>query len=331
MGANARHRIGPELNDVIGRTAGTAQGYSYSEAMKAKGRDGLVWSEETLDPYLMSPRTYVKGTKMSYAGLKKDADRVDLIAYLATFTQSAKKRASAAPQTAARRPLDGSPAVEKQPTAQVRPLAATAEIPKHGTFHLGRRATSDEIQAWDIDVRPDGVGLPPGKGSVAEGEKLFTGHCAGCHGDFGEGRDRWPALAGGIGTLTADRPVRTVASFWPYLSTVYDYIRRAQPFGDARSLSDDDVYALTAYVLFLNDLVDGDFTLSAKSFTSIHLPNEGNFIPDNRAEEPHYTNKGEPCMTNCKPTPAKIIMRARVLDVTPNNWQGKDQPGGSME
>ena len=331
VGANARHKIGPELNDVIGRTAGSAPGYSYSPAMMAKGQEGLVWSEKTLDRYLMSPRTYVKGTKMPYAGPKKDAERADLIAYLATFSQSAKKQAPAAMQTAANEPPERSPKMDKQPAPRARPLAATTEIPKHGTFHLGRRATLDEIRAWDIDIRPDGAGLPAGKGSVAEGEKLFTERCAGCHGDFGEGRDRWPALAGGMGTLTADRPVKTVGSYWPYLSTVYDYIRRAQPFGDARSLSDDDVYALTAYVLFLNDLVDGDFALSATNFSSIHLPNEGNFIPDNRVEEPQNTKKVEPCLTNCNPTPAKVIMRAGVLDVTPDSDQGKDHLGRSVE
>lgn len=331
VGANAKHRIGPELNDVIGRTAGSAQGYRYSPAMKAKGQEGLVWSETTLDQYLISPRAYVKGTKMSYAGLKREADRADLIAYLATFSQSANKQASAAPQTAAKEPARRSPKIDERPPARARPLAATAEIPKHGTFHLGRRATADEIHAWDIDVRPDGVGLPPGKGSVAEGEKLFTDHCASCHGDFGEGRDRWPVLAGGMDTLKAERPVKTVGSYWPYLSTVFDYVRRAMPFGDARSLGDNDVYALTAYILFLNNLVKEDFTLSAENFASVHLPNEANFIPDNRAAEPEYTHKGDPCMTSCKPSPAKVIMRARVLDVTPDTKKGKNQPGGSVE
>ncbi|MFV2092585.1 MAG: c-type cytochrome, partial [Hyphomicrobiales bacterium] len=117
-------------------------------------------------------------------------------------------------------------------------------------LHLGRPATNEEIAAWDIDIRHDGTGLPPRRGTVTGGGEIFSETCAACHGDFGEGVDRWPVLAGGEGTLADARPEKTIGSYWPYLSTVYDYIRRAMPFGDARSLSDDDVYALTAYLLF---------------------------------------------------------------------------------
>ncbi len=125
--------------------------------------------------------------------------------------------------------------------------------------------------------------------------------------------------------------MKTIGSYWPYLSTVYDYVRRAMPFGDARSLSDDDVYAITAYLLYLNDVVtDEDFELSNENFTDIHLPNEGNFFMDDREEEAHYAMKDEPCMTNCKPGPAEITMRARVLDVTPQG--GDDEQGaGSVD
>jgi cytochrome c len=131
-----------------------------------------------------------------------------------------------------------------------------------GSFNLGREATPDEVAAWDIDVRPDGTGLPEGKGTVAEGEEVFAEQCASCHGDFGEGVDRWPVLAGGQGTLKSDRPVKTIGSYWPYLSTVWDYINRAMPFGHAQSLEPDQVYAITAYLLNMNDLVDADFELS---------------------------------------------------------------------
>ncbi len=169
-------------------------------------------------------------------------------------------------------------------------------------------------------MRPDGAGLPAGRGTVTEGEQLFTDYCAVCHGDFGEGRDRWPVLAGGQDTLKAERPVKTIGSYWPYLSTVYDYVRRAMPFGDARSLSDDDVYAITAYLLYLNDVVtDEDFELSQENFTAVRLPNEENFFMDDRAEEAHYAAKDEPCMTDCKPGPVTITQRARVLDVTPDS------------
>ena len=143
--------------------------------------------------------------------------------------------------------------------------------------------------------------------------------CAVCHGDFGEGIDRWPVLAGGFDTLGEERPEKTVGSYWPYLSTVYDYIRRAMPFGDARSLSNDDVYALTAYVLFLNDIVDDEeFELSNENFSEIKLPNEENFFADDRLKEPHYANTSEPCMSDCLAGEAKVTMRARVLDVTPD-------------
>lgn len=184
----------------------------------------------------------------------------------------------------------------------------------------------EEVIAWDIDVRPDGLGLPKGRGNVLDGEEVFVEQCASCHGDFGEGRDRWPVLAGGLDTLTDDRPVKTIGSYWPYLSTVYDYIRRAMPFGDARSLSDDEVYAITAYLLYMNDIVtDDEFELSYENFAQTRLPNEANFIPDNRMEESHWATNAEPCMSDCKPGPAVITMRARILDVTPES--GDDDSG----
>ena len=193
-------------------------------------------------------------------------------------------------------------------------------LPNHGILHLGRPALPAEVDAWNIDVRPDGLGLPKGRGTVAQGEPIYADKCASCHGDFGEGIDRWPVLAGGHDTLREERPEKTIGSYWPYLSTVYDYIRRAMPFGDARSLSDDEVYALTAYVLFLNDVVaEEDFELSDENFAEIKLPNEDNFIADNRQAEPHYAEGTDPCMTDCKPGPVKLLMRARVLDVTPES------------
>ncbi len=186
-----------------------------------------------------------------------------------------------------------------------------------GSFNLGREATPEEVAAWDIDVRPDGAGLPEGKGTVAEGEEVFAEQCASCHGDFGEGVDRWPVLAGGQGTLTSDRPVKTIGSYWPYLSTVWDYVYRAMPFGNAQSLEPDQVYAITAYLMHMNDLVDADFELSKENFTSVRLPNEANFIDDPRPDTPVMTAGKEPCMENCKEGEVKIINRAAVLDVTP--------------
>lgn len=182
---------------------------------------------------------------------------------------------------------------------------------------IGRTATPDEVAAWDIDVRPDGAGLPQGAGTVAEGEIIFEAQCAACHGDFGEGVGRWPPLAGGFDTLTSDRPIKTVGSYWPYLSTVWDYINRAMPFGYSQSLKPNEVYALTAYIMYLNDIVDSEsFELSEANFLTYPLGNESNFYPDDRPimEYPHFT---EACMNNCKYS-VEITKHASGKDVTPN-------------
>ncbi|MEP3114559.1 c-type cytochrome [Nisaea sp.] len=197
-------------------------------------------------------------------------------------------------------------------------LAGTAMAEPTG---LGRPATPDEVAAWDIDVRPDGVGLPEGSGSVEAGEPIFAERCASCHGDFGEAVDRWPVLAGGQDTLTSARPVKTIGSYWPYLSTVWDYVHRAMPFGDAQSLTNDETYALTAYLLYLNDLVDDDFELSRENFTEVVMPNAEGFYADDRAETAVWKNR-TPCMTDCK-TEVKITARAQVVDVTPDDPTSK--------
>lgn len=188
-----------------------------------------------------------------------------------------------------------------------------------GKLGIGREATHQEVAAWDIDVRPDGQGLPVGKGTVAQGEEIFQAQCAACHGEFGEGKDRWPPLAGGLGTLKADRPDKTVGSFWPYPTTLFDYLRRAMPFGNAQSLSPDELYALTAYVLFLNDVTkDSKFELSEKNLASVKMPNSQQFYDDDRekAEKSFWTTK--PCMKDCKKA-VEIVGRARILDVTPES------------
>lgn len=184
-------------------------------------------------------------------------------------------------------------------------------------FGLGREATPEEVAAWDIDIRPDGRGLPVGSGDVFTGEEVYVDRCASCHGDFGEAVDRWPVLAGGDGTLASEDPVKTVGSYWPYLSTVWDYVHRAMPFGDAQSLTDDEVYAITAYILYLNDLVDDDFELSHENFAEVRLPNEEGFHPDDRMETAVWA-KREVCMENCKDA-VEITARAAVIDVTPED------------
>ena len=198
-------------------------------------------------------------------------------------------------------------------------LAAGPALAGEG-LGLGRPALPEEIAAWDIDVRPDGQGLPEGQGSVADGEVLFQERCAACHGEFGEGAGRWPVLAGGQGTLSSERPEKTVGSFWPYASTAFDYVHRAMPFGDAQSLQPDEVYALVAYVLNLNDVVPADFVLSKDNFASVALPNVGAFYDDDRDVAEKAFWKAEPCMTDCKAT-VEITGHAAVLDVTPEEGE----------
>ena len=177
-----------------------------------------------------------------------------------------------------------------------------------GGYGIGTPATSDEIAGWDIDIRPDGKGLPPGSGSVEDGEMMYEEKCASCHGSFGEGVGRYPVLSGGEGTLTNERPEKTVGSYWPYASTLWDYIHRAMPFPQPQSMTDEEVYAITAYVLYLNDLVEDDFVLTADNLASIEMPNQDGFFFDDR---PDTSNKA--CMKNCKdPASVKIISEPAI-------------------
>ncbi len=194
-------------------------------------------------------------------------------------------------------------------------------------YNIGRSPTADEIRGWDIDVRPDGQGLPEGKGTVAQGEKLFMDNCATCHGEFGEGNGRWPVLAGGKGSLTSDNPVKTVGSYWPYASTVFDYVRHAMPYGNTGSLSVDEYYALVAYVLYLNDVVtDQNFELNKKTLATIKMPNEQGFVMDDRATSEKSFWQKDPCMKDCI-APVKITGRAAAIDVTPEDGKEKKSRG----
>ncbi len=327
VGEGAKNKVGPELNEIFGRTAGSLEDYKYSKAMIEAGGGGLVWDEATLTTYLTKPKDMVKGTKMAFAGLKKDDEVANVLAYLRTFSQEA----AAAPAAAETGEVPVETAAAAAPPEPA-PAADMVVEKSQGAFGLGRKALPEEIAAWDIDIRPDGTGLPEGSGTVAQGEPIYTDNCAVCHGDFGEGAGRWPVLAGGQDTLRNDRPEKTIGSYWPYLSTVFDYTRRAMPFGNARSLSDDDVYALTAYLLYLNDIVtDEEFELSKSNFESVRLPNEANFVDDDRKAEPQYADKAEPCMKDCAEGAAKIIMHAAVLDVTPEAADGDEAPAAGIE
>ena len=144
---------------------------------------------------------------------------------------------------------------------------------------FGRPASPAEVALWDIDVRPDGKGLPAGSGSVARGAQVFEESCSACHGEQGQGglADR---LAGGQGSLASDHPVKTVGSFWPYATTLFDYVRRAMPYPAPQTLSDDDTYAVVAYILNLNDIVPPDAILDRTSLPAIRMPNRDGFVPD---------------------------------------------------
>ncbi|SNR26076.1 cytochrome c [Paracoccus sediminis] len=183
---------------------------------------------------------------------------------------------------------------------------------------LGRAALPEEISAWNLDVSPDGTGLPDGSGDVMTGEGIYLEQCAACHGDFAEGLDNWPSLSGGEGTLDRDDPEKTIGSFWPHLSTVWDYVHRSMPFGNAQVLTADDTYAITAYLLYSNGLVEDDFVLSRDNFAEVRLPNADGFIEDDRAETEYPAFSTEPCMESCKDS-VEITMHASVLDVTPGN------------
>jgi len=163
-------------------------------------------------------------------------------------------------------------------------IAVRAETaPRYG---LGSPATPEQIAGWDIDARADGAGLPAGQGSVLQGEAIYAHSCAGCHGRAGEG-GLADALVGGNGSLATARPVRTVGSYWPYATTLFDYVRRAMPYNAPQSLTADQTYAVVAYVLRLNQIVPDGAVLDAKSLPRVRMPNRNGFTsPDPRPDAP---------------------------------------------
>lgn len=161
-------------------------------------------------------------------------------------------------------------------------------------FGFGRVASPAEVKGWDIDVRPDGVGLPAGRGTAVLGKPLYEEKCAACHGEKGEGQ---PAnrLVGGIGTLNTDKPVMTVGSYWPYATIVFDYINRAMPFTEPLSLTPDEVYSITAYLFFLDRIVGEKYVLDQSNLAKVQMPNRDGFVSDPR---PDMSNL--PCHIDCK-------------------------------
>ncbi len=204
-------------------------------------------------------------------------------------------------------------------------VSITAGVSYAENYQIGTAATAVQIAGWDIDIRSDGKGLPIGSGNAINGEEGYETFCASCHGVFGEGVSRWPALAGGEGTLEDDRPIKTVGSYWPFASTLFDYIRRAMPFNAPLSLNDQQVYDITAYVLYLNDLIEEDFELSQDNLANVKMPNEEGFFVDN---QPDVSNSR--CMNNCA-DPTSLMMQTSLAGVTPIGHfvEGADAPAAS--
>jgi len=220
-------------------------------------------------------------------------------------------------------------------------------------LNFGRTPTENELKAWDTDIMPDGTGLPVGKGTVAEGDELYEEQCAVCHGDFGAGGVGYPTLTGGdISSLTnqrtpgkTDAPKRTIGTYWPQASTLLWYIHDAMPYAHPKSLSWDETYAITAYLLATNEIkidgkeMDEDFELSNKNFTKVKLPNEKGFIPNIDGPDGVKNVKaflsdgknigavGVRCMKDCKDDNAvAVIIKDPRTDVNPPFSEVRDLP-----
>jgi S-disulfanyl-L-cysteine oxidoreductase SoxD len=154
-----------------------------------------------------------------------------------------------------------------------------------GRLNVGRSPSLDEIRERDITVLPDGTGLPIGKGIASDGEIIYRDKCASCHGVNGEGkRPVGQALVGGIGTLGSPNPLKTIGSYWPYATSVWDYIHRAMPYNEPGSLSPDETYAVTAFLLFRNGIIQRDATLTQENLAKVRMPNREGFVPDSRPD-----------------------------------------------
>jgi cytochrome c len=150
---------------------------------------------------------------------------------------------------------------------------AAAQAPK-----FGQPIAPADIALWDISIGPDGAGLPPGRGSVAQGAAVYAAQCEACHGEKGAGKPN-DALVGGIGSLAPDKtPLKTVGSYWPYATTLFDYVRRAMPFQESQSLTSDEVYAVSAYILNLNGIIGANDVLDAQSLPKVTMPNRDGFL-----------------------------------------------------
>ena len=156
---------------------------------------------------------------------------------------------------------------------------ATAQRTEPPTPRFGEPVSAADLSGFDISIPPSGEGLPAGSGSAREGRQVYEQHCLACHGAKGVGKPA-DALTGGIGSLATKAPLRTVGSYWPYSTTLFDYVRRAMPLNNPLSLSNDEVYAVSAYVLFLNGIVSEGAVMNAQSLPQVKMPNRDGFISD---------------------------------------------------
>ncbi len=181
------------------------------------------------------------------------------------------------------------PAARTAPQAVSRGLPVRSSEPVEAPLGFGRSATADEIAEWDIDVRPDGTGLPPGSGTAEEGVPIYAAQCASCHGAQGEGTPAgWPLIGRNPGDVfdfnesLAQEERRVIGNYWPHATTIYDYIRRSMPMDRPGHLSDDDVYALTAWILWRTLLIEPDEVMDAESLPGVVMPSADRFVPDDR-------------------------------------------------
>lgn len=167
---------------------------------------------------------------------------------------------------------------------------------EEGFENLGSHLSEEQLAGWDINVFPDGTGLPAGEGTVAQGQEVYQARCVVCHGADLEG-GLGPALAGGEDSLTTDQPLKTIGSYWPYATTLFDYIRRSMPFEAPQSLSNEEVYSVTAFLLHMNDILPETATVSATNLADIEMPNRNNFYVDDRPDV-QATRCMEECLTD---------------------------------
>jgi len=163
-------------------------------------------------------------------------------------------------------------------------LALASPVAAQQSPNLGKPISPEDLASWDISIGPDGAGLPPGSGTVKQGEAVYMAKCQACHGEKGAGtpNDR---LVGGQGSLPGDKPpVKTVGSYWPYATTLFDYIRRAMPFNESKSLTKDEVYGVVAYLLNLNGVIPEGETMNAQSLPKVAMPNRDGFITFTRGK-----------------------------------------------